>query len=88
MPIAAYWAGEGKSETGKDAATIAAGAAIGTVLGNQAKKNDRGKVIGAVVGAGVGTAVAAATKGEAVELAAGAALELTLRESVRVLPPG
>lgn len=86
-PIAAFWAAEGKSETGKDAATIAAGAAIGTILGNQAKKNDRGKVIGAVVGAGVGTAVAAGTKGETIELAAGATLELTLREPVRVLPP-
>lgn len=86
--IAAFWAREGKSETGRDTATIAAGAAIGTVLGNQAKKNDRGKVIGAIVGAGVGTAVAAATPGEAVELPVGARLELTLRQPVVVSPPG
>lgn len=86
--IAAFWAREGKSETGRDSATIAAGAAIGTVLGNQAKKNDRGKVIGAIVGAGVGTAVAAATPGEAIELPAGARLELTLRQAVVVSPPG
>lgn len=86
--IAAFWAREGKSETGRDSATIAAGAAIGTVLGNQAKKNDRGKVIGAIVGAGVGTAVAAATPGEAIELPAGARLELTLRQAVIVSPPG
>lgn len=88
LGIAAYWAREGKSETGRDSATIAAGAAIGTVLGNQAKKNDRGKVIGAIVGAGVGTAVAAATPGEAIELPAGARLELTLRQAVVVSPPG
>jgi hypothetical protein len=86
VPLAAFWAREGKSETGKDAATIAAGAAIGTVLGNQAKKNDRGKLIGAVLGAGVGTAAAAATKGEIVELGAGSMLELTLREAVTVQP--
>jgi len=86
--IAAFWAREGKSETGKDAATIAAGAAIGTVLGNQAKKNDRGKVIGAIVGAGVGTAVAASTPGEAIELPAGARLEVTLRQATVLTPPG
>jgi len=84
--IVASWAREGKSETGKDAATIAAGAAIGTVVGNQAKKNDRGKVIGAIVGAGVGTAVAAATPGEVVELPAGARLEVTLRQATVVVP--
>jgi hypothetical protein len=61
VPIEAYFAREGRSETGKDAATIAAGAAIGTVLGNQSKRNDRGKVLGGLLGAGVGTAVAAST---------------------------
>lgn len=86
--IAAAWAREGKSETGKDAATIAAGAAIGTVIGNQSKKNDRGKVLGAILGAGVGTAVAAATPGEAIELPAGARLEVTLRQATTVPPPG
>jgi len=84
VPIAAFFAREGKSETGKDAATIAAGAAVGTVLGNQAKKNDRGKVIGAILGAGVGTAIAAKTEGETIELPAGARLELTLRDAVTV----
>lgn len=84
VPIAAFFARDGKSETGKDAATIAAGAAVGTVLGNQAKKNDRGKVIGAILGAGVGTAIAAKTEGETIELPAGARLELTLRDAVTV----
>jgi hypothetical protein len=84
VPIAAYFAREGRSETGKDAATIVAGAAIGTILGNQAKKNDRGKVIGGVIGAAAGTAVAAKTAGERIELPAGTELRLTLRESVIV----
>jgi len=84
VPIAAHFAREGKSETGKDAATIAAGAAIGIILGNQAKKNDRGKVIGGVVGAAAGTAAAAATDGETIELPAGTELRLTLRGDVTV----
>lgn len=78
--IDAAWARLAKSETGKDAATIAAGAVLGAIAGNQAKKNDRGKLIGAVVGAAAGTAVAASTPGEKIELQAGAALEVTLRQ--------
>jgi len=85
VAISAAFRREGKSETGKDAATIAAGAAIGTILGNQAKHNDRGKLIGAVVGAAAGTAVAAKTEGEKVELPDGARLELTLQQPVEVL---
>lgn len=84
VPIEAYWARSGRSETGKDAATIAAGAVLGTVLGNQAKKNDRGKIVGGVVGAGIGTAIAASTHGDAVTLGPGAGLELTLRGDVEV----
>jgi hypothetical protein len=84
VPIAAFFAREGKSETPRDTATIVAGTAIGTILGNQAKKNDRGKIIGGVVGAAAGTAVAAATEGEQIELPAGTELRLTLREPVVV----
>lgn len=84
VPIEAAFAREGKSETGKDAATIAAGAVVGTVLGNQARHNDRGKVIGGLLGAGVGTAIAASTEGEKIELGPGAELELTLRADVPV----
>lgn len=86
--IAAGFRREGKSETGKDAATIAAGAAIGAILGNQAKHNDRGKLIGAAVGAAAGTAVAAKTPGVTVDLEAGARLELTLRDDVEVTIDG
>ena len=84
VPIAAHFARVGKSETGKDAATIAAGAAIGIILGNQSKHNDRGKVIGGVLGGAAGTGVAAATKGETIELPAGTGLRLTLRGAVTV----
>ena len=84
VPIAAHFAREGKSETGKDAATIAAGTAIGIILGNQSKHNDRGKVIGGVLGGAAGTGVAAATKGETIELPAGTELRLTLRGAVIV----
>ena len=86
VPIEASFARTGKSETGKDAATIAAGAVVGTVLGNQSKHNDRGKVLGGLLGAGVGTAIAAATPGEKIELAAGTRLELTLRGDVEIPP--
>lgn len=84
VPIEAHFAREGKSETGKDAATIAAGTAIGIILGNQAKKNDRGKVIGGVLGGAAGTGIAVATKGETIELPAGTELRLTLRQAVTV----
>ena len=83
-PIVASWRREGKSETGKDAATIAAGAAVGTIAGNQAKKNDKGKAIGALIGAGLGTLIASKTPGETVELPAGSHLTLTLRDPVEV----
>ncbi|MGE0641391.1 MAG: glycine zipper 2TM domain-containing protein [Thermoanaerobaculia bacterium] len=83
-PITASWRREGKSETGKDAATIAAGAAVGTIAGNQAKKNDKGKAIGALIGAGLGTLIASKTPGDTVELPAGSHLTLTLRDPVEV----
>lgn len=84
VPITAFFAREGKSETPRDTATIVAGTAIGTILGNQAKKNDRGKILGGVVGAAAGTAVAVATEGERIELPAGTELRLTLRQPVTV----
>lgn len=84
LPIVAAWARQGKSETGKDVAAIAAGAVLGTILGNQAKHNDRGKAIGAAAGAGVGTAIAAGTEGETVDLGEGAELTVTLREGLEV----
>jgi len=84
LDIAATWARMGKSETGKDAATIAGGAAAGAILGNQAKKNDRGKILGALIGAGVGAAIASKTPGEKIELPAGTVLEVELAAPVEV----
>ena len=78
---------EGRSETGKDAATIAAGTAIGTILGDQARSADRGRLVGAMLGAAAGTAVAAKSPHETVELPAGVRLELTLRDNAEVAAP-
>jgi hypothetical protein len=82
VSIEADWALDGRSETGKDAATIAAGAAAGAVVGNQARKNKRGKVLGALIGAAAGAAVARRTEGEEIELPVGTVLEVELIESV------
>lgn len=70
----------GKSETGRDAATIGGAAAGGAVLGRvlSKKQENRNTVIGAVVGAAAGTAIAAKTKGQEIELPAGTALEIAL----------
>ena len=63
--IQASYLAVGKSETKKDAATIAGsaagGAILGRILGHQKDKDARGTAIGGVVGAGVRTAVAAQT---------------------------
>jgi hypothetical protein len=83
LPIEAGWSRIGKSETGRDAATIAGGAAAGVVIGNQAKSNDKGKVIGGLLGAGIGSVIAAkGTPGQRIELPAGTVLEVTLVDSV------
>ena len=78
---------EGRSETGPDAATIAAGTAIGTILGNQARRSDRGRFVGALLGAAAGTVVAAKAPRETIELPAGVQLELTLRDDAEVAAP-
>jgi hypothetical protein len=82
LPIEASWSRVGKSETPRDAATIAGGAVAGAVIGNQAKKNDRGKIIGSILGAGAGAAVASKTRGDTIELPVGTELEVTLADSV------
>lgn len=84
VPISASYSQIGKSETGKDAATIGAGAAVGGVLGKQIEKDRRGTVIGAIVGAAAGTAIAAKTKGRQVTLPAGTSLSVSLQDSVTV----
>jgi hypothetical protein len=85
-PISASFAETGKSETGKDAATIGGAAAGGAILGRILSKHDKGKgtVLGAVVGGAVGTAVAAKTKGQEVEIPAGTPITLTLDSATQV----
>ncbi|HXV77919.1 MAG TPA: hypothetical protein VD788_16530 [Candidatus Polarisedimenticolaceae bacterium] len=76
----------GKSQTGKDAATIggstAGGAILGRVLGGDDK--DKSTAIGAVVGAAVGTAVAAKNGTDSVVIQTGDVAELLLYEPVRL----
>ncbi len=85
-PISASFAEKGKSETGKDAATIGGATAGGALLGRLLSKGDKSKgtVLGAIVGAAAGTAIAAKTKGEEVEIPAGTAITLKLDQPTQV----
>jgi len=87
IPIEAAFSRIGKSETGKDSATIAAGALVGAILGNQAKNNKRGKLVGGLVGAGAGAAIAASTEGETISLPAETVLQLHLKNAVTLAVP-
>lgn len=90
VPVKASFAEQGKSETGKDAATIggatAGGALLGRVLGKKDKK--KATIIGAVLGAAAGTVIAAKTEGEEVEIPTGSELTLQLTEPValKIIP--
>lgn len=90
--IQASYLAVGKSETKKDAATIAGsaagGAILGRILGHQKDKDARGTAIGGVVGAGVGTAIAAQTKGEEIVLHSGRVLHLTLQSPAQITVKG
>lgn len=85
-PIDASFAEQGKSETGKDAATIGGAAAGGALLGRILSKNDKtkGTVLGAIVGAAAGTAVASKTKGQEVEIPAGTVITLKLDQAAQI----
>ncbi len=85
--ISAEFTRSGKSETGKDAATIAAGTIIGTILGNQTGHGGRGRLVGGLLGAGAGTAIAAETKGQRIELPRGTILQLHLKTPVELQVP-
>jgi type IV secretory pathway VirB10-like protein len=86
VPIDASFVQQGKSETGRDAATIGGGAAAGAILGRILNKGHRSKgaVIGAVIGAAAGTVIASRTPGEEVVFPAGSVVTLKLDDSVRV----
>ncbi len=86
VPIAALIHQQGKSETGKDAGTIAGATVGGALLGRLLSHHDKtkGTLIGAAVGAAAGTGAAAATKGQEVELPAGTPLAIHLEQPVSV----
>ena len=86
VPIKASFVGQGKSETGRDAATIGGSAAGGAILGRVLNKGDRSKgaVIGAILGAVIGTAIASRTPGEEVTIDQGAVVDLKLDRPVEV----
>lgn len=86
VPIDASFVQQGRSETGRDAATIGGGAAAGAILGRILNKGHRSKgaVIGAVIGAAAGTVIASRTPGEEVVFPAGSVVTLKLDDSVRV----
>ncbi len=85
-PLSASFAEKGKSETGKDAATIGGATAGGAILGRMLSRGDKNKgtVLGAIVGAAAGTAIAAKTKGEEIEIPAGTAITLKLDQPTQV----
>ena len=77
---------EGKSESGKDAATIGGGAAAGAILGRALSKDNKAKgtVLGALAGAAAGGVVASKTKGEEIEIPAGFAFTMQTDRPVEV----
>jgi hypothetical protein len=83
-PFSATVSAYGKSERGKDVATIVGGTAAGAILGHQVEDDDEGKVIGGIVGGGIGTAIARGTKGKPAVLPAGTVVDLTLEGPVTV----
>lgn len=83
-PFAATVSAVGRSEKGKDVATIVGGAAAGAILGHQVEGDDEGKVVGGLVGGGIGTAIARGTKGKPVVIPAGTVVDLELEGPVTV----
>lgn len=86
ISVHGVFAKQGKSESGKDAATIGGGAAAGAILGRALSKDNKAKgtVLGALVGAAAGGAVASKTKGEEIEIPAGTAFQMQTDRPVDV----
>ncbi|MEZ5333661.1 MAG: hypothetical protein R2991_16875 [Thermoanaerobaculia bacterium] len=87
VPISAGLAEAGRSETGKDAATIGGAAAAGAILGRStASRHDRKKatILGTLLGAAAGTVIAAKTEGEEITLPEGTFVTLTLDQPVHL----
>jgi hypothetical protein len=83
-PLQASFAAEGRSDRGRDAATIGGSAAGGAVLGHAVEDSDKGTVLGAILGAAIGAGIAASTEAQPVELPAGTVVELTLDQQLSV----
>lgn len=86
-PISARLAEAGRSETGKDAATIGGAAAAGAILGRStASRHDRKKatILGTLIGAAAGTVIAAKTEGDEITLPEGTFVTLSLDQPVRL----
>ena len=86
VPIGASFVQSGRSETGRDAATIGGAAAGGAILGRILNKGSRskGSVLGAIIGAAAGTAIASRTPGEEVVLPQGSVVTVKLDRPVEV----
>jgi type IV secretory pathway VirB10-like protein len=88
LPIDASFVEQGRSETGRDAATIGGGAAGGAILGRILNRKDRSKgaIIGAVIGAAAGAVIASRTPGEEVTIPEGTLVNVELNDSVSIRP--
>jgi hypothetical protein len=76
---------EGKSQTKKDAATIAGSAAGGAVLGRILSKDEaKGTLLGAVLGGAVGTAIASKNAQDPVVIERGMTAKVFLDQPVKV----
>ena len=84
LPLHASFLEEGKSRTGRDAATIGGSTAGGALLGRILSNGSRGTIIGALVGAAVGTAIASKTAGEEVVIPEGSVVSLKLDQALAV----
>ena len=79
-PMAATLTRAGRSSGGKTAGAIGGGAAGGALLGKILGHRSKDAVIGTALGGAIGTGIAAGTKGDDVELSAGAPLLIALDE--------
>jgi hypothetical protein len=87
--LSAAFVREGKSESGRDAATIGGAAAGGAILGRilDRDKKGRGTVLGAIIGAAAGTVIASRTAGEEIVIPAGSVVGLELDRELRLEVP-
>lgn len=87
IPISAGLAEAGRSETGKDAATIGGAAAAGAILGRAtASRGDRKKatIIGTILGGAAGAVIASKTEGEEITIPEGTFVTIALDTPVRL----